>query len=159
MYVSAIYALLLQSCVAAPAVCCCKAVPCTVRFCWARMCNNKHENKMPRSLLPNNIIMRGASANRETGKYCGRSFPVPTRRGCRLSHECWMLLKAADIAAVAGDGCEFIPHREAGCTWARGSNCMAVIYMRCCCCRAAPAACYCRPVPCAVRFCWARSTA
>ena len=44
-----------------------------------------------------------------------------------------MPLNAADIAAVTGDGCEFILHPEAGCTWVGGSDCMAVLYMRCSC--------------------------
>ena len=74
--------------------------------------------------------MRRASAKRESGIYCGRSFPVATR-GCRLSHECLMPLNIADIVAVAGDGCELILHREADCTWVEGSDCMAVPYMHC----------------------------
>ena len=125
-----------HSCVAAPAACCCRAAPCDVRFSWASMCNNMHENKMTRSVLPNNIIMRRASAKRESGKCCGRSFSVPTRRGCRLSHDCWMPLNAADIAAVARGGCELILHREAGCTRVKGSDNTAVVSMRCFCCRA-----------------------
>ena len=45
----------------------------------------------------------------------------------RLSHECWRPLNAADIAAVAGDACEFILYRAAGGTWVGGSDCMAVL--------------------------------
>ena len=79
----------LQSCVAAPAACCCRAVPSAVRF-FLRQDVPQYENKMPRSLRPKNIMIRirRASSKRESGKYCGRSFPVPTRRrGCRFSHE------------------------------------------------------------------------
>ena len=46
-----------------------------------------------------------------------------------------------------------------GGTWVEGSDCMAGLYMRCCC-RAAwlllPHAACSRAVPCAVHFCWAR---
>ena len=111
--------MLLQSCAA-----------CCAFLLWQDV--SQYEDEMPRILLPNDIIMRPASAKRESGKYCGRSLPVPTR-DCRLGHECWMPLNAADIAAVTGDVCEFILHREAGCAWVEGSDYLAMLYMRCCC--------------------------
>ena len=124
---------------AAPAACCCKAVPCAVRFLPGQDVP-QYENKIPKRLLPNINLMRRASAKRESGDYCGRSSLVPTRRGCRLSHECWMPLNPTDITAVAGHSCEFMLQREAGCTLVRrfGLYCYN-IYI----CAVAPKLCRC----------------